>query len=507
LKSPKIYDVIKFFILEDILLLFKNFKIIYNNKTTNFKEIMNSVIANENYYKANKYKKIASSILYFFLFIKDNYTFIKNKKKNSEITFFDYFANLDLKNNKFQSNYWTTLIDLLEINKIQTNWEHFYVESNQFSTIKNANTTNIKLNNTYENHLLIENYLSFQLIFNILIDYCKIVYKALKIKNINNLFTNDNNINYSEMYLEEWYNNFYGRKLMLNCIYHNLYRKSLKDLPFQKIGFYLFENQFWEIIVNFYWRKYKHGELYGVIHTPIRFWDFRYFYDLRYFKGIQFKNYFPNKIIINGELQKSLLFHSNIPDNFIYNAEALRYLHLLNKNTTHKYSNINGVIKILLCLDYMQTENDFIFSILNKATLILKSKLFFIIKPHPANKFNMFKEFNYNYIIDESYISNLLPISDIVICSNTSSCAIESYVHNIPTIQIINQNKFDFSPTYTLKGRNLIRNYQQLVLFIENYINDYTKIQKTDRCNIFHLDNDIPKWKKLLSHSLSKKID
>ena len=51
----------------------------------------------------------------------------------------------------------------------------------------------------------------------------------------------------------------------------------LSNIPKQKVGIYLLENQAWEKSLISSWNKFNHGGLIGVAHSTIRFWDLRYF--------------------------------------------------------------------------------------------------------------------------------------------------------------------------------------------------------------------------------------
>ena len=54
----------------------------------------------------------------------------------------------------------------------------------------------------------------------------------------------------------------------------------MTDIPKQKKGLYLLENQNWERALVHAWRRHGHGQLIGVVTTPIRYWDLRYFDNL-----------------------------------------------------------------------------------------------------------------------------------------------------------------------------------------------------------------------------------
>jgi len=68
---------------------------------------------------------------------------------------------------------------------------------------------------------------------------------------------------------------------MSNVLLVELFDAALRDLPHQRTGLYLCENQAWERALVHAWRKHAHGRLIAVGHSTVRFWDLRYFPDGR----------------------------------------------------------------------------------------------------------------------------------------------------------------------------------------------------------------------------------
>ena len=59
------------------------------------------------------------------------------------------------------------------------------------------------------------------------------------------------------------------------------------------------ENQNWERIFLFFWRKNGHGKNIGVKHTTIRYWDLRYF-DISKNKFFNLPQ--PDLVAVNGKI-------------------------------------------------------------------------------------------------------------------------------------------------------------------------------------------------------------
>ena len=54
-----------------------------------------------------------------------------------------------------------------------------------------------------------------------------------------------------------------------------------------------------ELILNYHWKKNNNYNLFAMVHTTVRFWDLRMFYD----KFLN-SNLIPTKILSNSNIQK-----------------------------------------------------------------------------------------------------------------------------------------------------------------------------------------------------------
>ena len=108
-------------------------------------------------------------------------------------------------------------------------------------------------------------------------------------------FWKDNNSEWLwPIFESDWKNSWVGHVAMQNLIWIFLFDKALSQLPYQRKCLYLQENQNWERIFIYTWKKSGHGQIVGVPHSTISFWD------LRYFDSITKKyiSVYPNPILL-----------------------------------------------------------------------------------------------------------------------------------------------------------------------------------------------------------------
>ncbi len=470
------------------------------------------------YKKENQSFNIKLSYEYFPLFIQaflwllyyliKRWNFIKLNTSNwnntqSKLTFVSYLPYVDDKNltdNKFKSIYWGNLFNNLEKQNISSNWLHILTPSTSAQKSKNTlrllrNLNNSKRNN--ENHITLDSFLNFKLIFQIIYDWFLIAFKSTKIiKKISNVPSN--NLNLFPFIEDDFKNSFFGKKLMSNLYLLNLMKTSFQSINKQKIGFYLQENLDWEFSLSWAWKRYGHGKLVGYPHSTIRFWDLRYFFyrDIFNLKGIN-SIPMPDNIAVNGELNKMHLIEGGYSENKLIKLEALRYNYLINlKNKILKRKSVkfNNKLTILIVESYDDNRLKQWFE------LILKQNLNYsiIFKPHPiSSNYNLQGEFKNKVKISNKPLKELFLVSDYVFCGYTSASA-EAIFLGINTFIFFDPKKLNASPLLGLKNMNFINSSEDLTKALTTSSNRKINHFK----NIFYLDKNNKRWSQLINSNL-----
>tara|TARA_X000000950_G_scaffold286478_2_gene395492 strand:+ start:116 stop:892 length:777 start_codon:yes stop_codon:yes gene_type:complete len=234
----------------------------------------------------------------------------------------------------------------------------------------------------------------------------------------------------------------------------------LKNIPHQKLGLYIIENQSWEYCFIKFWRKYKHGKLIAYFNSSIRFWDLRY---VRKKKQFINKDENPDLYLLNNEIFKEEANKQGFPKNKTFVVEALRYNKLLPLRKKIKNK------KIIIIGDILFEETKYLLSFVNKITNELKNyKIFF--KPHPTmtkkSILNLIKEYNYLNIININ--SDKFKDFEFAICSNGTSANLDCLIQNINFCSVKPYNSLNLYPVEKYQKYYQVSTPSELIKRIKN---------------------------------------
>lgn len=524
-KSKSISDCIKLIAFERIINFEKpGFIIIYSDNISIAKSIKELCIRKNIRFKIN-YKltnffnieifSLIPNLFKIILFILKYFIscFNLNKKpdfiplKNS-VAIFSYFLNFKIiKNDNYKlfiSDFWSNMPNLLLKNDKKINWLHLSVDNKAKNNFNSLINNNKEINNDKLQHLLIDNYISFNIFFRSLYTFIVISTKTMLMLNIKDLFNMDkSDINFFFLLKKDWIKSTRGSNLFFSIIISKIFDEILSKLPHQKIGLYLKENQAWEMALLGSWRKYNHGKIIGIDNTSgyLRYWD------MRFYKSKKFFNNRKNNLIdcdltgVNGIKSRDLLIASGYPKERIVEIEALRYNHLT--EYIGDKSNVSKNNKFLLVGDYeYDTTNKLIFDFSKIISSIPDiSKISF--RPHPGNlKTNKILSSLSNCNINISKQTLILDIieHDNIIIAGSSSVSLETYLMHKKTIVYLDIKNLNTSPANAIEGINFCSNQKDLL----NAIIKGTSIS-INKNDIFWIDNNLTKWKILLKRLLSNK--
>ena len=306
----------------------------------------------------------------------------------------------------------------------------------------------------------------------------------------------DSKINFWSLLKDDWNYSFNGSHLIYNLMIIEMYDCVLKNSPFQKAGFYLQENQGWEYALLGAWRKYKHGKIYGVAHSSIRYWDLRYFFDNKHFLDTKLINKFaPNKTIINGPLASKILKDSSHPENRLLHAEALRYMHLVENNNNNMYRSMNftkilalGDIDInttksmILCLEKINNPN-------------IQTDI--SIKLHPATYKDLLNFTDLKLINSSQSLDEIIKTYDLIIIAGSTSAFYEVYLLNKKMVVYLDSSKLNLSPSTSFSNIIYVSSTKELEYYIKNLPLNDKNLSIND---IFWVNQDFIKWKNIIKN-------
>ncbi len=418
------------------------------------------------------------------------------RKTTATTTFISYFFNIkpeSEKHGRYESRYWTTLIDLLEDKKHPTNWLHIYVKDDLLPSAKKAHNLIQRFNrsqNGNQVHVTLASFLTIPLVFHTLKDW----YKVLK---LNRLVCKQLRVKSDylwPLFKKDCQNSISGIRAISNLLYFNLFEKAMGELPAQKKGCYLQENQGWEFGFISAWKSAGHGKnLIGFPHSTVRYWDLRYFFDPRsYERKGEYDLPLPSHVGVNGRAAKKMYVNGGYPQNKLIKVEALRYLHIPDSiiNQNKRDDDVSKEKVVLVVGDYLKENTDLQLEMLSSALVDINQSARYIIKPHPACPINMEDFPGLSGELSIKPISELLAISDVVYSSATTSAAVDAYCVGLPVITLLDGKTLDLSPLKYNKGVYFVKNFKELA----TAINDAKVTDPEQGENYFCLDTELPRW-------------
>jgi len=418
-----------------------------------------------------------------------------------EITFFDIFVHLDIKaamHGIFKSNYWTDLIDVLDKSKTRCNWAHIFYRQKLIPTITRASKLSEAFNvDSLQNHFLVERPLGPKNLKDIILNYLILYRSRKKLKGLSQVQITKAKAHIWPLFEREWKSSLCGISAIDTCIKLVLFLQVFRDMPTQRMGIFIAENQPWELVLTHAWRIQGHGLLVGVPHTVIRYWDLRYFYDCRsYFDRNTDGLPMPDFLAINGPRAYLALLENGYPTNQLFEVEALRFLYLNGMPQLNASSNNAGPLRVLVCGDFLEKTNHLIISWLDYASKMLPLETEYVVKPHPASSLRFEEYLRSNFKISYLPLEDLFLKCDVILTSNTTSASVGAYLSGLDTIQILDGNSFNLSPLRGLDNTVYVKNAQDLVDALNERIQNRKPPLKAN--TFFNLDKDLKRWDSLL---------
>lgn len=416
----------------------------------------------------------------------------------NRITFFDVFTHLNTRSfetGRFESNYWTILVDFFNKEGIGVNWFHWFFKHKFIKTLPGAVKLARKFNGSDPGmyHLVGDARISIGQCFQVIGLFWRINWLSLKIMHKNKKATvSGSEMNFWPILKIDWYESFFGARAYLNLFSVCVIKDFTKKIPRQSLGVYIQENQPWEFAICYYWKKYGHEKLVSVAHTTIPFWDFRYYFDKRSFHHGGYKPPFPDLMAVNGKDAYQKMKATGFPTEKLIELEALRYMHL--GNSIKKVTTEGRCTLRLLVLGDLVTEiTNSQLSFLNKAIDRYNLKIDAVFKPHPASKEtpeSLIKNMEVSY---RSMGEELLR-SDVVFVNNVTSGAADPYQMGVPVIVLNLGINVNFSPLFSRDDVFFVSNTEEFYKALVFY-QDSPQLNQPD---FFNIDASLTKWKELI---------
>lgn len=421
----------------------------------------------------------------------------------NSIFFFSYFIHLDKKKANagvFYSRQWEILPQTLNKLGIKCNWLHHFLKSDVAHNITEGSELIDSFNkNSSVNgiHSFINNYYEFYSSIKIIKIFFSFLIKSPGSSVLNKAFkVNNSAVSFWPLLKEDWKTSFYGTTAIENLVWIFQMDQAFREMPKQKLGLYLQENQGWERGLIAAWKKYGHGTIIGVPHSTIRFWDLRYYDDKKLFQN-------PNKwsqpqsdyVALNGPYSLSAFKEAGYAVDSIVCLEALRYLNYGIANTVVGARRTKGKKNIIILGDIMIESTQ---ALLKQLQNISPSWTSLSIKLHPGGLIDLRNYSDLKLVEEKGALSSILSNYDTAIVVGSTTAALEAYLDGLKVILFLMKGELNMSPLMGFKDVNVVKSATDL----EDALNSTHTTNKDDseRKEYFWSDSQLPRWRELLNH-------
>lgn len=415
-------------------------------------------------------------------------------------SYFDNVNSAAAESGRFESSYWADLHLLLSQMGLKGNWLHLFVPSNDIPTAAHAKRWVEGFNQRSAeqgSHAFIESFLSWQVMLAVLKRWVALGRLAPGPDTIRAFFRPAGcRVSLWPLMQRDWASSFAGPVAIHNLLSLELIDAALADIPRQRQGLFLWENQAWERAFVHAWRKHGHGRLAAVAHSTVRFWDLRYFNDPRSLQPSATQR--PPEadiLVLNSRGAIESLVLSGYPRDLVVEGEALRYGHL---NGVRHVAPAKGLesspIRLLILSDYASSSLPTLLNVLTEALQSSGAHVVTTIKAHPNCPVNPEEFPLLSLRVTNEPVSTLVNDFDVAYSGNVTSAAMDVHVAGLPVVVLRDSGELNYSPLRGRPGVRFVDTSAELAEALEGVFEPVS-----DAGDLFFLDPALPRWSRLLA--------
>ena len=524
-KSPKIYDCVRLIALEEILLLKKPSELFLNSADRNLisatRQLCKLLKITFSWKAAATKTKIKWSVRHLFknmphtlqglilliwhIFSRRHLLKFEKPKwysNQSAIFIFSYFIHLEpevLKRNRFHSNQWERLPKIINDSGLNINWGHHFFRSSVVANDKLGMDYLNKLNSESSIngvHAFLDSYISIGIIVKVLKRWIWLHAIAFRLRKLRFHFYPSKSAAWLWPFLRsDWFSSMIGQTSIANCLMIELFDIMMRDLPPQKNGLFLCENQGWERVFLHYWRKNGHGKVIGVQHATVPFWHLYYLDDTRTIKSKEkCKMPLPDQVAVNGPMAWDEFIACGYRDDQLVKVEAVRYLNIRESQTESKGR--EGEVNVLILGDMIFESSHKLLSLLESVVELLPCNFNFTYKAHPGLNVDLLNYPGIKIKQTSTKLNKILKDFDIALAAHSTSAAVDALLAGLPVIIGLDGKDFNLSPLRGSPNVSFVCTSEEMIsaLTRKSTVNNNSLEQ-----NLFWLDSDLHRWKHVLS--------
>ena len=403
----------------------------------------------------------------------------------------------------FHSRYWEDLHGLMGRLGLSGNWlQHYYPHDaapNPGVAMEWVRRFNQKRQQEGF-HTFLDAYLSGRVVLRVLKRWLKLNLLSRRLGKMEHAFRpQGSKFSLWPLMRGDWYASMRGPVAILNLLWIELFERALRDLPHQKKGLYLCENQGWERALIHAWRKHGHGQLIAVAHgTNRRFWDLRYFTDSRTVRSSD-PHPLPQAdfVALNSRTAIDDYLSADYPKEAIVECEALRYAYLNDLQARHPArKGEHDATRVLILGDYKPASTIKMLHLLEAAVSHRSVAGTYTVKPHPNFMINAADYPSLHLKVVRTALGEILHDFDVAYSSNVTSAAVDAYLAGLPVVVMLEEMELNFSPLRGQPGVRFVSTAEELLQALQAAGQEVAAIP--DRDEFLFLDPELPRWEKVL---------
>jgi surface carbohydrate biosynthesis protein (TIGR04326 family) len=539
-KSPKIYDCLKLLALEDILKQRKTFELILHSSNRCLADTVRLLCRHQQIsfsWRRSKnlsgrwtplriFRALPHSIQGIVSLARHILKHLPLRKTGTpnwyggadSIFFCSYFFNLDpiqCAAGRFHSRQWGDLPCRLQQYGRRSNWIHHFLTSPGMPHARTCVKWVQSFNKDPEAqgyHAFLDCHLSFAVIFRAFKRWLKLNVVSWRLRQINSAFyPKDSSVCLWRFLRDDWQTSITGQVAINNCLWLELFDVLLKEMPRQRLGFYLWENQGWEFAMLRAWHKYGHGDVVGVPHTTVCFWHLNNFVDSRVFALDRVPaRPSPTFLAVNGPMARDAFLETGYPRGQLMEVEALRFQYLAklrprsetandSSRPPEEGDNTERTMKLLILGDISFEQTIELLRCTDKASPLFSVSFSFSLKPHPVCRVTQSDYPTLSFTLVDGPIGEILGNYDFAFASNSTSAGLDAYLAGLPVVIFLDETTLNNSPLRGLEGVRFVSTGNELAAALQQLSGSGHSIASVER--VFWVDANLPRWRKMLSMS------
>lgn len=428
-----------------------------------------------------------------------------------------YFIHLDptlCARGQFHSRQWESLPRLLHDSGRRTNWLQLFLFSVAMPDVGTGLSWVRRFNADAASqgcHAFVDGYITVGLLLRALTSWLRLCAASRRLRHIPSAFRPQGSALWLWPLLrDDWRRSLTGQIGIGNCLAVEQFDAALDGVPRQEIGLYLCENQAWEKALLRAWRKHGHGRIIGVQHATAPFWHLYYFDDPRSLtaKG-ECALPLPDQLAVNGAVAWTAFIEAGYPEGRLVQVEALRYLNLAGLATRSGRDGARHheavppaaaplALKVLVLGDLIPTSMHHLLGMLVDAMTLLPRQCQVTFKPHPGYAVDLAKYRSLAAAETAEPLAQILSEYDVAVSANSTSAAVDAYVAGLPVIIGVDGDDLNLSPLRGQAGACFVSSPEDMAAALQA-IGSVGAAPDRDRKEFFCLDAEMPRWQRLLA--------